>query len=194
MLAIPESISDGGRIDLVPVAESHTQRLYDAIAESKDELSPWMEWLHPTYGVADTEQWVASCKKAWEADYMFGFTIVERQTQQILGGCTIGISSRVHRNGVIGYWIRNSRTNQGFASESAALLARFGFSQLGLIRIEILVAVANTASQRVAEKIGAVREGLLRNRWLFRGQPRDAYVFSLVPERLAPEPGGEPLC
>jgi ribosomal-protein-serine acetyltransferase len=188
MLAIPESISAGGRIDLVPVAASHTQRLYEAIVESKGELSPWMEWLHPEYSLADTEQWAASCQKAWEADSMFGFTIVEKQTQQILGGGGVGITSHLHRNGAIGYWIRSSRTKRGFASESAALLAQFGFGQLGLIRIEILVAVGNTASQRVAEKVGAVREGLLRNRWLFRGEPRDAYVFSLVPT------GGLGLC
>jgi RimJ/RimL family protein N-acetyltransferase len=113
---------------------------------------------------------------------MFGFTIIEKQTQQILGGGTVWLTSHLHRNGAIGYWIRSSRTKQGFASEAAALLAQFGFRQLGLIRIEILVPVGNTASQRVAEKVGAVREGLLRNRWLFRGEPRDAFVFSLVPE------------
>ena len=185
MLAIPESIFDSGRIELVPVAASHTERLYEAIVESKDQLSPWMEWLHPGYSLADTEQWATSCRKAWEADSMFGFTIIEKQTQQILGGGTVGITSHLHRNGAIGYWIRSSRTKQGFASEGAALLAQFGFKQLGLIRIEILVAVGNTGSQRVAEKVGAVREGLLRNRWLFRGEPRDAYVFSLVPEGLA---------
>jgi ribosomal-protein-serine acetyltransferase len=181
MLAIPESISDGGRIDLVPVAASHIQELYEAIVESKDELSPWMEWLHPDYSLADTEQWAAICRKAWEADSMFGFTIIENQTGQILGGCSVGITSHLHRNGAIGYWIRSSRTKQGFASEAAGLLAQFGFRQVGLIRIEILVAVGNMASERVAEKMGAVREGRLRNRLLFRGQPRDAHLFALVP-------------
>jgi ribosomal-protein-serine acetyltransferase len=183
MLAIPESISNGGRIDLVPVAASHIQELYEAIVESKDELSPWMEWLHPDYSLADAEQWATNCRKAWEADSMFGFTIVENQTGEILGGCSAGITSHLHRNGAIGYWIRSSRTKQGFASEAAGLLAQFGFRQLGLIRIEILVAVGNTASERVAEKMGAVREGLLRNRLLFRGQPRDAHLFALVPGR-----------
>jgi ribosomal-protein-serine acetyltransferase len=181
MLAIPESISDGGRIDLVPVATSHTRKLYEAIVESKDELSPWMEWLHPDYSLADAEQWATNCRKAWEADSMFGFTIIEKQTGQILGGCSIGITSHLHRNGAIGYWIRSSRTNQGFASQAAALLAQFGFRQLRLIRLEILIAVGNTASQRVAEKVGAVREGLLRNRLLLRGTPRDACLFSLIP-------------
>ena len=150
MLAIPDSISDGGRIALVPVEESQTKELYDAVAESRAELSPWMEWLHPEYSIADTEQWVTHCRKAWETDSSFGFTIVENSTSQVLGGCSIGNDRAAHRNGSIGYWIRTSRTKQGFASEAAALLAQFGFAQLGLIRIEIFVAAGNIASQRVA--------------------------------------------
>jgi ribosomal-protein-serine acetyltransferase len=181
MLAIPESISNGGRISLVPVEASHTKELYDAVVESKNELSRWLEWCHPDYSLAEAEQWVAHCRKAWETDSMFGFTILENKTRQILGGCSIGVHRPMHRNGLIGYWIRTSRTREGFASEAATLLAQFGFAHLGLIRIEIIVAAGNTVSQRVAEKIGAMREGLLRNRLLIRGETLDAYVFSLIP-------------
>jgi ribosomal-protein-serine acetyltransferase len=180
MLAVPESISDGGRIALVPVEANQTKGLYEALMESRDELAPWLEWMHPDYSIADTERWIAHAGKAWEKDSAFGFTIVENRTGQILGGCSIGIDRPAHRNGSMGYWIRTTRTKQGFASETAALLARFGLAQLGLIRIEIIVAAGNTASQRVAEKAGALREGLLRNRLLVRGKKLDAYVFSLV--------------
>jgi ribosomal-protein-serine acetyltransferase len=180
MLAIPDSISNRGRIALVPVKVSQAEGLYEAIVESSAELSPWMEWVHPEYSIAETEEWVTRCRKAWETDSSFGFTIIEHHTSEIVGGCSITIDRPMHRNGSIGYWIRTSRTNQGFASEAAALLAQFGFAQLGLIRIEIFVAAGNIASQRVAEKVGALREGLLRNRLLIRGEPRDAYVFSLI--------------
>jgi ribosomal-protein-serine acetyltransferase len=181
MLAIPDAISDRGRIALAPVEAGQAKGLCEAIIESRAELSPWLEWVHPGYSITDTEQWIANCRKAWEMDSGFGFTIVEHKTSQILGGCSIGIDRPMHRNGSIGYWIRTSRTKQGFASEAATLLAQFGFAQLGLIRIEIFVAAGNVASQGVAEKVGAQREGLLRNRLLIRGEPRDAYVFSLIP-------------
>ena len=181
MLVIPDSISGGGRIALAPVEPSQTKGLYEAIVESKAELSPWMEWVHRDYSIADTERWVTHCRKAWETDSSFGFTIVEQQTGQILGGCSISVDRPMHRNGSIGYWIRTSRTKQGFASEAAALLAQFGFAQLRLIRIEIFAAVGNIASQCVAQKVGALREGVLRNRLLIRGEPLDAYVFSLIP-------------
>jgi len=181
MLAVPESISNGGRIALLPVEPLHAQGVYEAAVESGAHLQTWMEWFNPDYSLKDTQHWAGNCKKAWEADSEFAFIIVENSTSQILGGCGIRRTERLHRIGNLGYWIRSSRTKQGFASEAALLLAQFGFAQLGLIRIEIVVAVGNTASQRVAENVRALREGLLRNRLFFRGEPRDAYLFSLIP-------------
>ncbi|MBV9731931.1 MAG: hypothetical protein JO275_04080, partial [Verrucomicrobia bacterium] len=54
MLAIPDSVFDGGRIALLPVEAKQTKGLYAAIVESKAELSPWMEWMHPDYSIAET--------------------------------------------------------------------------------------------------------------------------------------------
>ena len=59
------------------------------------------------------------------------------------------------------------------------------YAEARLSRIEILAVVSNTASQRVAEKIGALREGVLRRRLLIQGQSQDAVIYSLVPEDLS---------
>jgi RimJ/RimL family protein N-acetyltransferase len=62
---------------------------------------------------------------------------------------------------------------------AARLVAEYAFRETDLIRLEIVCAVANTRSQRVAEKVGAVREGMLRSRRLSSG-PSDAAMYSLV--------------
>ena len=85
----------------------------------------------------------------------------------------------------LSYQIRTSRTGEGIASEAARLVAQYGFQELGLQRIEVVVAVDNAPSLRVAEKIGAFREGLLRNRLRIKGSPRDAYMHSLIPSDFA---------
>ena len=72
--------------------------------------------------------------------------------------------------------------NRAFALPPRYLLADYGFKELKLNRIEILVAVDNLASQRVAAKAGAVREGILRNRLLLHGKIHDAVMFSLIPK------------
>ncbi|HEX8891487.1 MAG TPA: GNAT family protein, partial [Pyrinomonadaceae bacterium] len=62
------------------------------------------------------------------------------------------------------------------------LAARFALEELKLQRVEILAATGNHASQRVAEKAGATREGVLRKRLLVKGQAQDAVLYSLVSE------------
>jgi RimJ/RimL family protein N-acetyltransferase len=84
----------------------------------------------------------------------------------------------------LGYWVRTSAAGRGVATNATRAAARFGFEQLGLRRIEIVAAVDNIPSQRVAEKAGAVREGILRQRLLIRGKSMDAVLFSLVREDL----------
>ena len=81
--------------------------------------------------------------------------------------------------------MRTSRTKRGVASAAVRLLAQFGFEKLKLNRIEVKAAVGNTASQRVAEKVRAKREGILRNHMVVRDHVYDMVVFSLIPEDLA---------
>jgi ribosomal-protein-serine acetyltransferase len=84
----------------------------------------------------------------------------------------------------LGYWIRTSRTGSGIATTVTRLLAGWGFQELKLNRIEIVVATGNQCSQRVAEKAGAQREGILRNRIKVREDLHDAVMYSLVPDDL----------
>lgn len=50
------------------------------------------------------------------------------------------------------------------------------------LQFEIVVATGKEASERVAEKVGAVREGVLRNRYMVQGKVHDAVTFSLIPQ------------
>ena len=63
-------------------------------------------------------------------------------------------------------------------------MAEFGHKHLELNRIEIVVAKSNLASIRVAEKVGAKKEGELRRRICVRDKIYDAFLFSLIPDDL----------
>ena len=89
--------------------------------------------------------------------------------------------NRTHNFANLGYWVRSSCTGHGIATAAARLVAKFGFQKLGLSRIEIVVALGNKASQRVAEKSGATREGIERNRHVVQDKVYDAVMFSLIP-------------
>jgi RimJ/RimL family protein N-acetyltransferase len=97
-----------------------------------------------------------------------------------------------HLRANLGYWVRTSATRRGFATAAARLLARFGVEHLNLDRIEIVAAVDNIASQRVAEKLGAVREGVARHRLRIHDVPYDAVVYSLLRAEIVPPIIGVP--
>ena len=107
-------------------------------------------------------------------------------TGHFLGGAGLNHVNRVHRFVNLGYWVRTDQTGRGVATAAAQLAARYAIEELGFVRVEIVVEVENLASQRVADKTGARREGLLRRRLMNRENPRDAVMYSLVREDLKP--------
>ena len=89
-----------------------------------------------------------------------------------------------NRRGELGYLVFAPARGRAVATRAVRLLARFGFERLGLGRIEILAATANPASQRVAEKAGFTREGVLRSYMQSGGERLDMVSFSLLPDEL----------
>jgi RimJ/RimL family protein N-acetyltransferase len=84
-----------------------------------------------------------------------------------------------HLRGEIGYWIGPWGRGRGAAPRATRLLAAYGFG-VGLERIEVIPYLDNPASQRVAEKAGCRREGVLRSYFLARGERHDCVMYSLL--------------
>lgn len=169
---------------LRPYRKEDVQALYDAARESIPEMSPWLPWCHENYSIEETREFIDSRAQASANGEWYSFGVFEKETGRLLGGVGLNFINRVHQIANLGYWVRTSATGKGVATRATRLMARFGFEQLRLHRIEIHAAVENIASQRVAEKAGAVREGVLRKRLLLRGESRDSVLFSLIPEDL----------
>ena len=159
----------------------------DAVHESIDELAKWMPWASENYSIEDSLTWLKACSTIWDKGMEYNFTIVNPLTQKIMGWC--GLNRIDYQNMIanLGYWIRKRDCNRGVASTAALLLARFGFERLHFNRIEIKVAKDNIASQRVAEKTGAVREGVLRNLINQHGKAIDGVLYSLIPSDIIGE-------
>lgn len=173
-----EFSSDGIRIRRYRATD--VPLIYEGVRESISEISPWMPWCHPDYSVEDSAAWVLSRDEAWTNAVEHSFVITDAQTGAFLGAVGLNYFNRDHQFANLGYWVRSSRTGRGVATTATLLAARFGLRVLGLQRIEILAAVGNKASQRVAEKAGAKKEGVLRNRLSIRGLPHDAVMYSLI--------------
>jgi RimJ/RimL family protein N-acetyltransferase len=88
--------------------------------------------------------------------------------------------NKTNRFANLGYWVRTSAMGQGVAPAAVRLVADEVFRETDLVRLEIVCAVGNVRSQRVAEKVGAMREGVLRRRLVIPGGCSDAVMYSLV--------------
>lgn len=154
--------------------------LFEAARESTKEMFAWMSWCHPQYTIEESESFVLSREAAWTQRTEFDFAVFDRKNNLFLGGVGLNQFSRDCNFANLGYWVRSSQNGRGIATAATLLTAEFGFADLGLTRIEIVAAAGNAASQRVAEKAGAIREGVLRNRILLHNRPRDAVMFSLI--------------
>ena len=150
-----------------------------AVCESVAELFPWLPWAHAGYSMADAMEWARSRAQLLAERREFAFAIVDPDGL-FLGGCGINQLNPIQQFGNLGYWVRTSATGRGVASEAVRQLADFAFRNTDLVRLEIVCAAGNQRSQRVAERAGAVREGVLRHRLLLHGQAVDAIMYSLI--------------
>ena len=173
-----------GSVLLRPYRISDINDLYEAVRESIAEISLWTDWCHQRYSIKESRTFIKTRSKACKKGISYDFAITDATDGYYLGGCGLNRIELHYGMANLGYWVRTSRVKMGFATAATRLLAQFGFKELGLKRIEIVTDVNNMASQRVAEKSGATREGILRNRLFVRERACDAVMFSLIPGDL----------
>jgi RimJ/RimL family protein N-acetyltransferase len=175
---VRSTLSDG-RVAIRAYQLRDAPVLLDAVCESLPELTPWMLWAHEGYSLRDAEDYLSGVQKAWGAGAEYGFAIVDGRSGEYLGGIDLHNVYVRNRTGEIGYWVRSSRTGFGIAPAATRLMARLGFEDLALERIEIMMAVENYPSRRVAEKVGATLEATLHRRLRLHDVQHDAYLFAL---------------
>jgi ribosomal-protein-serine acetyltransferase len=164
------------KISLERLAEIHEAAVESSKEWSAEEMIP-----KPDVSIEELEAATKDLLNRWENDDFYMFFIFDGSTHQAVGFTFLNHVNRQYQMANLGYAIRTSRIGEGIATAAAKHVAQYGFEKLNFQRLEIVVQKDNLASLKVAEKLGAVREGLLRNRLLVHGSPSDAYMHSLIP-------------
>lgn len=170
-----------GIVKLRPFEFGEAPELHQAVQESLTELKPWMSWARQPYTLETAHNFITITRAQWTNGGMYALAIINAANGELLGGCSLSHIHPVYHYCNLGYWVRTSKHGQGIAGRAAKLIARFAFERVKLIRAEIVVAVGNEASRRVAEKVGAHYEGILLNRMVVGTDVSDAHMFSLLP-------------
>lgn len=182
--AEPATVLSGQSVCLRRFHADDIPALYAAACESLGELCACMTWCHPGYSIEDSTSFILKSHNQWEKGQHFSFAICDLEDGTFLGSIGLSHLNPTHRFANLGYWVRSGRSGRGIATAATRLVARWAFDELNLNRLEIVVAANNRPSQRVAEKVGARREGVMRRRLILAGQQLDAFMYALVPADL----------
>ncbi len=180
--------------DVLPPLEHYTQRLmlrpfrrrdiealYTAVRDSQTELAEFLPWATRTFTRAGAAGFVRESMRSWREGKAYDFSIrLRERPERHVGNISIWHVSRSSRSGEIGYWIRTEDTGRGIATEATRAALRIGFEELSMHRMVLRVAVGNKASERVATKLGFVREGVLREEIQVGGRWMDHSVWGLL--------------
>lgn len=115
-----------------------------------------------------------------DAGRALAWVIADRDTDRLMGSTALFAIDREQGRAELGYALRPEHWGKGYAQEAVRLVLEHAFGTLHLRRIEADIDPRNTASCKLVERLGFVREGLLRERWNVAGEISDAAFYGLL--------------
>ena len=175
-----EPITLEGRVArLEPLRPNHAPGLY---AASQDPNIWRYLTTHQPPTLAEMERWVALALTEHRTREDFPFVIIEQATGKIVGSTRYLTVQPQHRNLEIGStWLAKEARRTPINTECKYLLLRHAFETLGAIRVQFKTDSRNETSQRAIERLGAVKEGILRNHVIMPdGYFRHSVYYSIL--------------
>jgi RimJ/RimL family protein N-acetyltransferase len=175
-LNVKPLVLSGNAVRLEPLAQEHAQGLYNRGRAADD----WVYMPRACFiDMADTRQWI---DEALDAPSQLPFAIVETGKGKVVGSTRYLNIRSEHRTLEIGWtWLGQEWQRTGVNTEMKRLLLSHAFERLGCVRVEFKTDGRNLRSQRALERIGATREGVLRNHMIVQGDyVRDSVYFSVI--------------
>ncbi|HEY7834071.1 MAG TPA: GNAT family protein [Ktedonobacterales bacterium] len=179
MLRVDPVILEGVVARLEPLAPAHAADLFAAAHDA----STWAYMpADPSASVAAISAWIAEALGQREAGGQMPFAIIERASGRAVGSSRY-LNIMAHDRGLeIGWtWLAPAVRRTAVNTECKYLLLRHAFEELGTIRVQLKTDRRNEVSQRAIERLGAVREGILRQHMIVRdGYQRDSVMYSII--------------
>ncbi|WP_381563159.1 GNAT family N-acetyltransferase [Streptomyces eurythermus] len=180
------------RLVLRPLDEDDVPALAEMMND--EQVVAWTSVPHP-YTEADARHWITRLAPGERTGgHGIVLAVTEFLTQRLVGLVHLKNTDWRVRSSELAYVIAPWARGEGYASEAALAIAQWLFHDQEFERLELRTAADNTASQQVAQKIGCISEGVLRNAWIARARTEDGgwarvrtdvIVWSLLPEDLA---------
>ncbi len=150
---------------------------------SDELIAYWLDMVPQPYTEADARVYLEGAAQAWRDGSGAPFAVADAATGEVIG--SMGIRLVAPEDGVaeVGYWTSAEARGRGVTTRALVLVSRWALALPQVERLQLRADLQNVASQRVAEKAGFVREGVLRSAHFSPRQGRrlDWVVYSLLP-------------
>jgi ribosomal-protein-alanine N-acetyltransferase len=165
------------RLKLIKATEDRAAELFDFSGSA--EATRFMTW-EANASVEQTAKAIRHMLDLYDRHEVAPWLILHKGQQRVIGMAGYNWWQPRHGRAEISYALAPAYWGQGFATEAARAVIRFGFERMALNRVEALVHPENIASRRVLMKVGMVAEGMLRQVLALKGVPTDHMIYSLL--------------
>ncbi len=168
----------GTTVELQPLQREHSEALLQAAADG--EL--WNLKVTNVPGPDTIDTYIDTALAGREAGTVIPFTIVCRDTGQVVGSTRFWKVDRVNRKLEIGHtWLAQSTQKTGINTEAKLLLLTYAFEVLDCVRVQFTTDELNEKSRAAILRLGAVQEGIVRHeRIMPDGRKRNSVRFSII--------------
>jgi ribosomal-protein-alanine N-acetyltransferase len=186
MPLVAPALIESGRL-LVRLAE---RRDLPALLEvNADEevtaLLPYATWA----SLADAEAWFERMSGLQATGLALQFAVISKATGNAVGTCLLFRFEAGSARAELGYVLGRACWGLGLMHEALEALIGCAFDRMGIRRLEAEVDTRNVRSAALLRRLGFTREGLLRQRWVAKGEAKDVEMFGLLRDEW---PRGEP--
>lgn len=143
---------------------------------------PYATWT----SMADAQAWYQRMAGIQASGNALQFVILSRGDGGIAGSCLLFNFNASSARAELGYVLGRAHWHQGLAREAMTALLHCAFGPMGLRRIEAEVNPLNQPSVRLLQSLGFTREGLLRKRWVAKGEAYDVELHGLLRDEWPP--------
>lgn len=134
----------------------------------------------PQQSIEESHTLMQRLQDLYERHEALFWAITLKGEDSVIGSCTLFQFDSDFLCAETGYELHPDYWHRGIVAEAMSSLLAFGFTELGLHRIEANIGANNTPSRNVVLKLGFTFEGSLRQRYFFRGTFEDQLCFGLL--------------
>lgn len=164
------------KLFLETISRIHAEDLFQLVESNREYLREWMPWEKNHVSIDDTMAFISESEKNIKDSFHAGIFF----DHQLCGMIGLHQINYLNRNTSIGYWLDKNHQGKGIVTLAAGELVRYCFQELELHRIEIRCGTSNFKSQAVAERLGFIREGILREAELLNDRYIDHALYAII--------------